>query len=894
MKNCLVLVQYRENSEYNDFLGKFYHFPANEQKSYLKQFEKLPVEFVYYEPTKNGGKGEYYGCGKITKRPFADKRVDGHFFVELSDYTSFTRPVSLNDEKGNLRESNNPHYNAGNSVRKIPSEIFDEICMDGEVQLSFQSDAHLIRVLGEQLISSEKVGILELIKNAYDAHAENCIVRIENSPNLHEVPSEHYLYPELPGPVIIIRDDGDGMDRQIIENGWLRPASTIKTNVKSDLELQRREAIKNGTLGSYEEILNALRQANKNRIPLGEKGVGRFATHRLGRKLFIKTKRKGDEFEYLLKIDWDDFDEISDQHRNLNDIGVVLTRQKPSREYPKGSGTEIVIYQGRDGFDWSVKKIEDLNESIVRLNSPNPNPELKRQAFNASLEVPQIPDLQNDPHIEIPPVFVFTGVVDDKGNLSYDLDFKAPKNLAAPMVDEEQRGEVNLKTSNEKYNWEKREFTECGQFYFHLKLWYRDGKWMSGPNAKSFKDRLDRYGGISIYRDGINIFPAEWGSQNDWLGLKQEQIKQTWRFSYYSMLGNVEIDQGLNVGLSDKTNREGLIENLAYTDFVALMQAALNVVLNEWKAKRDKYNDLTKDIVREPKMLRDFVKVSHNIHKETEERYPVEKDPFEILTPLASEGVERVKKLTNLRRSLNDMHDSLGLIAEQQDLLTEQAGYGLAIASSVHEINKITSNFFYGINAIIKKGDLDEAKLKRLLDSSSSLRTELKRLSPLRAVRSENKTQFNVTEAIKYALSIYEDRFEEKGIAVNFDFREGFNIRARYGAMVQIFTNLFENALYWIETDDKLPHRIEIQLDEEHKTVVVADSGPGIHQAMLPHLFKAGYSMKIPRSGLGLYISRYYMQEIKGDLQLLQNRKFQISELEGAQFLLDFANTPEA
>lgn len=36
----------------NDFIGKFYHFPGNDSKSYLKQFEKLPAEFVYYEPAK--------------------------------------------------------------------------------------------------------------------------------------------------------------------------------------------------------------------------------------------------------------------------------------------------------------------------------------------------------------------------------------------------------------------------------------------------------------------------------------------------------------------------------------------------------------------------------------------------------------------------------------------------------------------------------------------------------------------------------------------------------------------------------------------------------------------------------------------------------------------------
>lgn len=64
-KTYLVLTQYRNDSKYNDFIGKYYHFPVNEAKSYLGQFETLPIDFIYYEPIKNG-KGEFFGFGRIT------------------------------------------------------------------------------------------------------------------------------------------------------------------------------------------------------------------------------------------------------------------------------------------------------------------------------------------------------------------------------------------------------------------------------------------------------------------------------------------------------------------------------------------------------------------------------------------------------------------------------------------------------------------------------------------------------------------------------------------------------------------------------------------------------------------------------------------------------------
>src|ERR1700733_2249756 len=102
---------------------------------------------------------------------------------------------------------------------KILTDIFDE-------RVAFVADARLISVLGEQLIGSEKVGILELIKNAYDAGASVCTVTLEGAPGLR--PTERTLsdYDTLPGPIIEMCDDGSGMSRDDLVHGWLRPATS--------------------------------------------------------------------------------------------------------------------------------------------------------------------------------------------------------------------------------------------------------------------------------------------------------------------------------------------------------------------------------------------------------------------------------------------------------------------------------------------------------------------------------------------------------------------------------------------------------------------------------------------------------------------------------------------
>lgn len=45
-RKCLVLTQYRNGSEYNDFIGHYYHFPNNSTKNYSAFFKELPLEFI--------------------------------------------------------------------------------------------------------------------------------------------------------------------------------------------------------------------------------------------------------------------------------------------------------------------------------------------------------------------------------------------------------------------------------------------------------------------------------------------------------------------------------------------------------------------------------------------------------------------------------------------------------------------------------------------------------------------------------------------------------------------------------------------------------------------------------------------------------------------------------
>ena len=72
---------------------------------------------------------------------------------------------------------------------------------------SFSISPRVLSHLGEDLIKNESIALFELIKNSYDACANNCFV---------EFTFEGSILKKLS-----IEDDGFGMTKDIIEKVWL-------------------------------------------------------------------------------------------------------------------------------------------------------------------------------------------------------------------------------------------------------------------------------------------------------------------------------------------------------------------------------------------------------------------------------------------------------------------------------------------------------------------------------------------------------------------------------------------------------------------------------------------------------------------------------------------------
>ncbi len=116
--------------------------------------------------------------------------------------------------------------------------------------------------------------------------------------------------------------------------------------------------------------------------------------------------------------------------------------------------------------------------------------------------------------------------------------------------------------------------TRCGPF--NIKFTYLQGEpsdsFVPSDSYSEIKDKLDKYGGLYLYKDGIRVLP--YGKPEfDFLRFEERRTRRASDnfFSYRLMFGVIEIDHDINSHLVEKAGREGLIENIAYQEFKKIL-----------------------------------------------------------------------------------------------------------------------------------------------------------------------------------------------------------------------------------------------------------------------------------------------------------------------------------
>jgi signal transduction histidine kinase len=156
--------------------------------------------------------------------------------------------------------------------------------------------------------------------------------------------------------------------------------------------------------------------------------------------------------------------------------------------------------------------------------------------------------------------------------------------------------------------------TRCGPF--KIKFSYLQGEASNSlvPSEvyTDIKAKLGMYGGLYLYKDGIRVLP--YGKQEfDFLRFEEKRSKRasTAFFSYRLMFGAIDIEHDINTNLSEKAGREGLIENIAYREFKAILENFFDQLAADFfrdTSTNDRFkeiNNALKNEVKEQKALLD-------------------------------------------------------------------------------------------------------------------------------------------------------------------------------------------------------------------------------------------------------------------------------------------------
>lgn len=387
--------------------------------------------------------------------------------------------------------------------------------------LNFKTNTLLKNLVGKDLINDDNIAIVELVKNAYDAGAENVLVRFEGFSTKGQTSAASR---------IVIADKGCGMSLDDIRDKWLNIAYSEKKLVQQEN-------------GAY---------------LAGNKGIGRFSCDRLGEQLDLLTRTKGGDLLHL-KINWPDFEVEGQVELTIQQINLVVTdipdvdaaKLAGLKTFPT-KGTVLVITNLRS--QWDRDKLFELKDSLERFI--NPNQLFLRNKFRITFRAPDFAgeeegkDYPEKINVEI------------KNQIFEKLEFNST------YIDTLISPNDNTVTTELYHDGEPVfKLVERNEAYpllqdAHVVVYYLN------PYKKSYFKRQTGiravdFGSVFLFLNGFRIAP--YGNRSDdWLGMDVRKSQGQKRYlSSRDVVGRIEI-KGSEEQFKPISSREGLINTGAF------------------------------------------------------------------------------------------------------------------------------------------------------------------------------------------------------------------------------------------------------------------------------------------------------------------------------------------
>lgn len=680
----------------------------------------------------------------------------------------------------------------------------------------FKITPRIIAHLGEDLIKNESIAVLELVKNSYDAYASKCDVYFE----------------EQNGKIssIQISDNGCGMDADIIKDVWL----VIGTDNKKKI----------------------LQEEGLTRYPLGEKGIGRLGVHKLGRKITLISKSI-DKYEVELKIDWEKLETA----KSIDSFPVEINQNLIPLHFSENeTGTKIIIESLKS--EWDRRQLREIYRNIMSLHSPfedgSDQFEVTIRSNNERLfaGLPTFEDIISNGGL-----YFGSCVLSGNKIKSFKYEFKPWPTLnkisSGRIITEQNLPEYDIplvgykevegKAKPQQYEINLDEL-KIGDIKFDIIIFEKDSIIFNFVNAEktSINDYLKENGGIRVYRDNVRVY--DYGERdNDWLGIDLKRVHRVGgNISNNIILGSVRLDRKGSVGLKEKTNREGFIEDEAYLAFKDAIDHVLSIIVRYRNEDKERLTTL----------------------------YKKNKTVEPVLSDL-NEAISLVNEKVTNEIDRNSILNCLTRIDEQykevKTVLLKSANAGLNMSVVIHEIEK-------QVKALMGCAERNESK--RVLEISKNIEKLVRGYSAM--IMKSSISMNSLAEIIETALDNYEFRFSDHGINILSNHKKlDYSAKLAKAQSISILANLLDNSIFWLGYSKQPQPVISIFVTDQIKdyySIIISDNGPGFNigtdVAVKP--FISGKPDNIGM-GMGLHIAYEMMNAMGGKLMFYEKEDLDLA-----------------
>ena len=787
----------------------------------------------------------------VGEMTFADQALESHVVRDLEHLRQQAAAQGWNDSSG------------------VAPSTFSDMWPEGRppgwppLQLSFRPRARIIRTIGDRLISGPEAAVIELIKNSHDADASFATVT--------------FVPPLTQGEgQILIEDDGHGMTLEDIEQKWMEPATSDKRERKESPEGRRL---------------------------LGSKGIGRFASARLGQYLELISSAFGRtgaaeaqpriQTTRIAELDWNEFEAA----KYLSEVRFPV-ESLPAAAH---TGTLLKLTSLRD--DWSEQRVQKLHQELRRLVSPIRRPDLKpfrifldlslctpeNSGFDGSAIVnadateaqgeskpkPRINEVQPFPLLEACD-YAVDGAFDENGVFEGTMTIRRggqePERISVEVPLQAEEGEE-----------------PCGIVLVRLNIFDREATAIRSTAQKAgfgaigvreARKLLDSISGVAIYREGFRIRPYGDG-ENDWLTLDAKRVQNpTMKIGRNQIAGVVTVDDEEFSHLIERSSREGLEENGSFRRLQSLISTLLSEVV---EPRRRQFRVSAGLDARDETSFREvYRKVQMGWSKLLLAKIPeADREEAEALVARESDRLTEYLKRLEERQAQLEAKVTLGLIIGE---VMHQGNTPLAFLET--ETARLERWWPHLLDST-QEAEEDRAEVPHLLNgmgaSSEKLRVLFNALSPLSGARRGEPKPYDAAAVIAQTQYLFKSRMEKLGMA--FAIQQDVGARQVFGYpddLATAITNLIDNSIYWIEHHNISKARIDalIAPNGERCIITIADNGVGIPPEFSEQVFDVGFTLKPNGTGLGLSIAQEAIARSGGEMQLLASQAgaaFQIS-----------------